>query len=104
MGEPITVYDKNGSPITVHGRAYADALIAAGDAVHFKCRLRPNSQRAIFCIISAQQIQLMRFFETINSEARFDELTGLFIARFAHAVVETRYMDFAGFGVIAIID
>ena len=32
MGEPITVYDKNGSPITVHGRAYADALIAAGEA------------------------------------------------------------------------
>lgn len=32
MGEPITVYDKNGKPLTVHGRAYADGLIAAGEA------------------------------------------------------------------------
>ena len=32
MGEPITVYDKNGKPLTVHGRAYADGLIAAGES------------------------------------------------------------------------
>lgn len=32
MGEPITVYDKNGKPMTVYGRAYANELIAAGQA------------------------------------------------------------------------
>lgn len=30
MGEPIKVYDADGKEIILHGRAYADSLIAAG--------------------------------------------------------------------------
>ena len=48
MGEPITVYDKNGKPLTVHGRAYADALIAAGEATE-----RPKAAQTPLAAIEA---------------------------------------------------
>ena len=47
MGEPITVYDKNGKPLTVHGRAYADGLIAAGEATAQPKDARPAPTAAI---------------------------------------------------------